>query len=180
MKSPFLRLFIIAIVVIVADQTTKIMVMENLKLHDQRELVEGFFRLVHWGNTGAAWSMFRDNNLVLAGIALVALVVLFFSRKHFDAHRLIGQVALGLMFGGIIGNLIDRFRIGHVVDFIYFFTYRKGGGEIGFPAFNVADSAICVGVGFLFIITLQKENESKSTPVISSAPPKQSELDLEP
>ena len=180
MKSPLLRLLLIAIAVIVVDQATKLMVMDHLKLGDQREWVEGFFRLVHWGNTGAAWSMFRDNNLALAGIAVVALVVLFFSRKHFDAHRLIGQVALGLMFGGIIGNLIDRFRIGHVVDFIYFFTYRKGGGEIGFPAFNVADSAICVGVGFLFIITLQKESESKSTPVISSAPPKQSELDLKP
>ena len=124
--------------------------------------------------------MFRDNNNVLAGIALFALVILFSARKHFEAHRLIGQVAMGLMFGGIIGNLIDRFRIGHVVDFIYFFTYRKGGGEIGFPAFNIADSAICVGVGFLFIISMQKENELKSTPVISSAPPKQSELDLKP
>ena len=180
MKSPFLRLLFIALAVILTDQSTKFMVMEHLKLGEQREWIAGFFRLVHWGNTGAAWSMFRDNNLVLAGIALVALVILFFSRKHFEAHRLIGQVALGLMFGGIIGNLIDRFRIGHVVDFIYFFTYRKAGGDIGFPAFNVADSAICVGVGFLFIITLQKDNESKSIPVISSAPPKQSELDLEP
>jgi signal peptidase II len=164
MKPPFLRLLFIAVTIIVADQSTKFMVMEHLKLHDQRELVEGFFRLVHWGNTGAAWSMFRDNNLALASVAVVALVILFLSRKHFEAHRLIGQVALGLMFGGIIGNLIDRFRIGHVVDFIYFFTYRKGGGEIGFPAFNVADSAICVGVGFLFIITLQKEDANRKPP----------------
>jgi len=178
MKSPFLRLLFIAIVVIVADQATKHMVMQHLKLDEQQEWVEGFFRLVHWGNTGAAWSMFRGQNHILAGIAVIALLILFSARKHFEAHRLIGQVALGLMFGGIIGNLIDRFRIGHVVDFIYFFTYRKGGGEIGFPAFNIADSAICVGVGFLFIISIQKENESKTTPVISSAPPKQSELDL--
>ncbi len=180
MKSPLLRLLFISVIVIAADQLTKFMVMQHLPLNGQSEWVEGFFRLVHWGNTGAAWSMFRDNNNVLAVVAVIALIVLFSARKHFDADRLIGQIALGLMFGGIIGNLIDRWRIGHVVDFIYFFTYRKGGGEIGFPAFNIADSAICVGVGLLFIISLQKENASKSTPVISSAPPKQSELDLKP
>jgi signal peptidase II len=103
------------------------------------------------------------------------------ARRQFDAHRPIGQIALGLMFGGIIGNLIDRFRIGHVVDFIYFFTYRKGGGEIGFPAFNIADSAICVGVSFLFIISIQKDMASKTPPTLTpSGPPKQGELDLKP
>ena len=125
MKSPVIRLFLIALNVIALDQVTKWMVTERLALDEQREWVEGFFRLVHWGNTGAAWSMFRGNNHILAGVAIIAVVVLFMARRQFDAHRPIGQIALGLMFGGIIGNLIDRFRIGHVVDFIYFFTYRK-------------------------------------------------------
>jgi len=181
MKSPVIRLILIALSVIALDQVTKWMVTERLALGEQREWVEGFFRLVHWGNTGAAWSMFRGNNHILAGVALIAVVVLFMARKQFDAHRPIGQIALGLMFGGIIGNLIDRFRIGHVVDFIYFFTYRKDGGEIGFPAFNVADSAICVGVAFLFIISIKKDMESRTPPTLTpSGPPQQGELDLKP
>ena len=169
MKNPLFRLLIIATTITLIDQVTKSIVTANLELGEQREWITGFFRLVHWGNTGAAWSIFRGNNHVLAGVAMIAMVILFLARRHFDVHRLFGQVALGLMFGGIAGNLIDRFRIGHVIDFIYFFTYRKGGGEIGFPAFNVADSAICVGVTLLFFISLQKDMESKAPPVSPSA-----------
>jgi signal peptidase II len=72
----------------------------------------------------------------------------------------LGQLSLGLIFGGIAGNLLDRFLHGHVVDFIYFFVSRRGGGEIGFPAFNVADSAICTGVGLLFLLSWQKDAAS--------------------
>jgi signal peptidase II len=116
---------------------------------------------VHWGNTGAAWSLFRGNNDALAVIALVALIVLFFSRHHFDSRTLAGQVAFGLIFGGIVGNLIDRVVRKHVIDFLYFYLQQRGGGEIGFPAFNVADTAICTGVALVFIITLRNERNSK-------------------
>ena len=64
-----------------------------------------------------------------------------------------GQFALGLIFGGIVGNLIDRLTVKHVIDFIYFYVEQRGGKEIGFPAFNVADSAICTGVGLIFLLT---------------------------
>jgi len=143
MKSPVIRLILIALNVIALDQVTKWMVTERLALGEQREWIEGFFRLVHWGNTGAAWSMFRGNNHILAGVALIAVVVLFMARKQFDVHRPIGQIALGLMFGGIIGNLIDRFRIGHVVDFISLHYDRWY-----WPAFNLADSAITAGAAW--------------------------------
>ena len=62
-----------------------------------------------------------------------------------------------MIFGGIAGNLVDRFVHGHVVDFIYFYLSRRGGSEIGFPAFNIADSAICTGVGLLFLLSWQKD-----------------------
>jgi signal peptidase II len=97
--------------------------------------------------------MFSGNNGVLAVVAIVAVIALFLARRHFDAHRLGGQISLGLIFGGIIGNLIDRLRVGHVVDFLYFYIIRRDGSEAGFPAFNVADSAICVGVGLLFVLS---------------------------
>jgi signal peptidase II len=124
--------------------------------------VEGFFKFVHWGNTGAAWSLFRDNNKLLAVVAVVALIVLFLGRHHFDSRSLWGQLALGFIFGGITGNLIDRIRVGHVIDFLYFYLQQRGGNEIGFPAFNVADSAICTGVGLIFLLTWKSEHAAKS------------------
>ena len=120
MKTPLLRAWILGWLILFMDQSTKGLVVAHLELGEQREWVEGFFRLVYWGNTGAAWSMFRGNNYLLAGVAMVALLLLHGVRNQFDVHLLKGQVALGLMFGGIVGNLVDRFRYGHVVDFIYF------------------------------------------------------------
>ncbi len=151
------RIAIVALLVVVLDQLTKLMVNQLLGVGDEKVIIDGFFKFVHWGNTGAAWSLFMGRNGMLAIIAVVALFVLFRARHHFDAHTLLGQVALGLIFGGIIGNLIDRLRIHHVTDFLYFYLRRRGGDEIGFPAFNVADSAICIGVGLIFILSWKNE-----------------------
>jgi len=145
------------------DQLTKLAVLKYLGYAQEKVILDGFFKFVHWGNTGAAWSLFNQfagSNQLLAIFALVALLVLFLTRHHFDSHTLIGQLSLGLIFGGIAGNLVDRFRHGHVVDFIYFYMSRRGGDEIGFPAFNLADSAICTGVGLLFLLSWQKDQVS--------------------
>jgi len=149
------RIAMLAIAVILVDQLTKLLVLKFLGFAEQREIVHGFFRLVHWGNTGAAWSMLTGHNGVLAIVAFVAAIILIFARHHFDPHTLGGQIALGLIFGGIIGNLIDRLMPSrrHVIDFLYFYVVRRDETEAGFPAFNVADSAICVGVGLLFILS---------------------------
>jgi signal peptidase II len=140
---------------------TKQVVLRFLGYAQEKVVVEGFFKFVHWGNTGAAWSLFRGNNQLLAVVAVVALGVLFFSRHHFDSRTLRGQVAFGLIVGGIVGNLIDRLWAGHVIDFIYFYVQQRGGTEVGFPAFNVADSAICTGVGLIFLITWKSERAAK-------------------
>jgi len=100
---------------------------------------------------------------VLAVVALVALGVLFLTRHHFDIHTLGGQVSLGLIFGGILGNLLDRLLRKHVIDFLYFYVVRRDGTEAGFPAFNIADSAICTGVGLLFLLSWRSES-TKSAP----------------
>jgi len=156
------RIASLALVIIVLDQATKLMVLSYLQFADERVVIDGFFKLVHWRNTGAAWSMFSGNNGPLAVVAIIALFVLYFTRHHFDGDTLGGQIALGLIFGGIIGNLIDRLRIEHVVDFLYFYVKRRDGWEAGFPAFNVADSAICVGVGLLFILSWKNEKAQSS------------------
>ena len=147
--------------VLLLDQLTKLVVLKVLGYAQEWIVIEGFFKFVHWGNTGAAWSLFKDNNKTLAIISFTALVILFLLRRRLEAGTAIGQVALGLLFGGITGNLCDRLNQsrGHVVDFLYFYTARRGGGEIGFPAFNVADSAICCGIGILFWLSYQKDRQ---------------------
>lgn len=152
-----IRILSIGFAVLALDQLTKILIQRFMLLGEERVIIDGFFRLVHWGNTGAAWSMFKDNNTILTVVAIVAVIALFLNRHHFEVHRPLGQIAMGLMLGGIIGNLIDRFRMNHVIDFLYFYTYQRGGDEIGFPAFNVADSAICTGVGFLLLLSWQHD-----------------------
>jgi signal peptidase II len=154
------RMAVVAAGVLVLDQLTKLAVLKYLDFAQEKVILEGFFKFVHWGNTGAAWSLFNrfsGSNEWLAVFALVALLVLFATRHHFDSRTLLGQFSLGLIFGGIAGNLLDRFIHKHVVDFIYFYVNRRGGGEIGFPAFNVADTAICTGVGLLFLLSWQKD-----------------------
>ena len=158
-KTPNRRIAVIAAFVTIVDQLTKCMVIAFLDVGSDKVVIPGFFKLVHWGNTGAAWSLFRGNNLLLAAIAIAALGILYFSRHHFDVRSGLSQLAFGLICGGIVGNLIDRLRVDHVVDFLYFYVQQRGGGEIGFPAFNVADSAICTGVALVFILTLKAERK---------------------
>ena len=151
---------LLALSIFAWDQLTKLIVLKYLGYTDEKIVLDGFFKFVHWGNTGAAWSMFHDNNAVLAVVSSVALVALFFCRRRFEPHKTLGWISLGLIFGGITGNLLDRVLPSrqHVIDFIYFYVNRREGGEMGFPAFNVADSAICVGVGLLFLLSFRNEN----------------------
>ena len=158
LRTPKGRIAALALAGIALDQATKQIILRTLEFQGEgKVIIPGFFKLVHWGNTGAAWSLFTGNNRPLIVIALLALGILYVARHHFDAHSALGQVAFGLIFGGIIGNLIDRLFIGHVVDFLYFYVVRRSGGEAGFPAFNVADSMICIGVGLVFYNTWRGE-----------------------
>src|SRR5207248_8155970 len=101
-KTPNRRIALIALAVVGLDQLTKRLVQHWLSfVGDERVIVPGFFRFVHWENTGAAWSLFKDNNLVLAVIAVFALVILYFSRHHFDVRTPLSQAAFGLICGGI-------------------------------------------------------------------------------
>lgn len=160
--TPNRRITAIALLVLAADQLTKELVLQFLpNVWDEKTVLPGFFKLVHWQNTGAAWSSFTGKNGLLAIIAIAALIILFFSRHHFNSHTLLGQFAFGLVIGGIMGNLVDRIFRAHVVDFLRFYLRQRGGVETGFPAFNVADSAICIGVTLVFLITWRNEHATK-------------------
>jgi len=154
----------IALVIYGLDQLTKLLVLQYMEFQAEKEILPGFFRFVHWGNTGAAYSMFTGSNLALAFLGMAAIVMLVLKRHHFGVHTLTGQISLGLILGGILGNVTDRFRIGHVVDFLYFYLIRSDSLEAGFPAFNVADTAICVGVGLLFILSLKPLETAEAPP----------------
>jgi signal peptidase II len=160
--TPNRRIALIAVLVVALDQLTKQTVLWHLPQPGQEKVViAGFFKFVYWENTGAAWSLFRGNNWWLAGVAFAALLVLFLIRHHFDSRTLLSQFAFGLVCGGIMGNLIDRLWARHVIDFIYFYFRQSDGREIGFPAFNVADSAICTGVALVFLITWRSDHKPK-------------------
>src|ERR1700747_3250959 len=170
LRSPNRRIAAIGLMVVALDQITKQIVLHFLGYSHEKVVIEGFFKFVLWGNTGAAWSLFRGNNALLALIAVVALVVVFFSRHHFDARSALGQLAFGLICGGIIGNLIDRLWAKHVIDFLYFYLQQRDGTEIGFPAFNVAGRAICTGVGLVFLLTWRSERHAAEPGSASQKP----------
>lgn len=161
------RIAALALAIFAVDQFTKWLVLHTTYEGDEIVVIPGFFNLAHRANTGAAWSLFTGNNSILAVIALVALVALFLARNHFHARTLAGQFALGLIFGGIIGNLTDRLLPGRqaVVDFLHFYLQRRGSSvPLDFPAFNVADSAICTGVALIFLINWKTESAPSPSP----------------
>ena len=148
----------IAALVAAIDQVTKFLIARYIEEVESRTVIPGFFNLVNWHNTGAAWGMFQNSNLVLTIVGVLCiLAVLLFRHSLLQTHRT-NVVALGLIAGGIIGNTIDRIRVGAVVDFLdfHFRTHH-------WPAFNVADSAICVGVGLVFWITWRSEHPPAKT-----------------
>jgi len=149
-------LWIIATLVFVADQVTKSMIANRLPFGSygrgaQIEVIPGFFNLVHVGNTGAAWSMFSGKSFGLALVAVGALVAIYFWRHSLGLRQRGVQLPFALLCGGILGNLVDRLRHGHVIDFLDLHF----GGYI-YPTFNVADSAICIGVFWYVLWSLRQ------------------------
>jgi signal peptidase II len=123
------------------DQATKILV--HRLLGDPLEVIPGFFQLVYVTNTGAAFGLGKDNNYFFVGLSIVAAVAIFWlNRSGVFAGRW-QRWGVALLVAGLAGNLTDRLFHGHVIDFLYF---QAGPGGPHWPAFNVADSCICVAV----------------------------------
>ena len=149
-------LLLLAALVVVLDQATKAWIHARLPFGTYGEpgaipVVRGFFYLVHVGNTGAAWSLFTGRSAALAVLAAATLAAIALWRRHLGLRQTGVQVCFGLLCGGILGNLVDRVVYGHVIDFLDFHF-----GSYIYPTFNLADSAICVGVGLYLIHSLRK------------------------
>ena len=132
--------FLIAILVIAADQLSKIWIRANIPI-GQSLFEAGFFQLVHLRNSGAAFGLFPGYSSIFVFIASAAIVlflvyVLVIYSRFPSFDNMLNRVAIGLMIGGTSGNLIDRLRFGYVTDFI----------DLGpWPAFNIADSSVTIG-----------------------------------
>ncbi len=139
------------------DQLTKRWILQHIDPESPRKVIPNWFNLVNVPNTGAAFCSFQNNNLffvALSSIALIAVASLLLrKRSRKDAWR---DVSLALLLAGVLGNLTDRLSYGHVVDFLLFDLHVPLAHP--WPAFNVADSCICIAV-FCFIIYSLRSNK---------------------
>lgn len=153
----------VPLVILALDQLTKAIVRATLPLHASVPIVPGFMDLTHVRNTGAAFGLlstadFPFKTVVIAFIAAAALVGVAMYAKSLAHHHVAARLGLALIIGGAAGNLIDRIVAGSVVDFVdvYWRTYH-------FWAFNVADSAITIGVAIMILDMLRMEPDVSKT-----------------
>ena len=152
---------ILSAVIILLDLWTKSLVLARIQLHEAIPVIPNFFQLVHVRNTGAAFGLGANASskivpiLLNVGAIAVFCVVVVYALRSSVTDRLL-QTGLHLILGGAIGNLLDRFRFGYVVDFLDVYV-----GRHHWPAFNVADSAICIGIALLFF-DMRKKPEAEA------------------
>ncbi len=141
---------ILCALLIIIDQWTKIIVEQSFALYSSKTVIDGFFSLVYVTNKGAAWGILEGKWYILLAIAAVALAVCIFFFRKITENYPERVIAVGLLVSGIIGNSIDRIWRGAVVDFLDFYISTNG-KVYHWPAFNVADIAICTAVGIYLL-----------------------------
>lgn len=159
-KLKYLVLLAVTGTIISLDQLTKNLILQRFHLSESYSVVPNFFSLTYVRNPGAAFGMLArwDASLRVPFfiiVPLLALAVIFFIFRKVEERDFKLSTALSLVIGGAVGNLIDRVAYNYVVDFLDFHWYH----DAHFPAFNVADMAICVGVGLLILDIIQKERD---------------------
>ncbi|MBI5839082.1 MAG: signal peptidase II [Chloroflexi bacterium] len=153
----YLILFAVAGVIVGLDQWTKWLVRANLPfrgtwLPDWLSWLSPYARIVHWYNSGAAFGMFQNGNLIFTVLAFIVIGAIIYYYPHVEAGDWSLRLAMGMQLGGATGNLVDRLGMGKVTDFISVGT---------FPVFNIADASITVGVGVLLLGVWLKERSLK-------------------
>jgi signal peptidase II len=168
-------IFFLSLPLYLLDRITKYLVLAYMAPGEFRIVVANFFHLVSVTNTGAAFGSFRNNNLFFVGISLVALLItlVLLLGRHREPDSIEGKsvwwkrdpwrdVSLALLLAGVLGNLTDRLLYGHVIDFLLFDLHVPFAHP--WPAFNVADSCICVAV-FCFIVHSFRQEKPVAEPV---------------
>lgn len=143
----------LSVFIVIFDQFTKYLVGT---FQPNMVVIPGFFNLTYVKNAGAAFGIFQGKQTFLIGVSLLAMGLLLFLLLHEREEKTGLLAALALILGGTCGNLIDRIRSGVVIDFLLF--YIK---QYQWPAFNVADASISIGVGLLILVTLLESRKEK-------------------
>jgi len=157
LKAKYTKLAAITALVVITDQVTKALVLHHFPLHHAVVVIDGLFNLIHVQNPGGAFGFLADQGVwvqraVFIVASLAALGLIGYLYHQAPATHALMATGLGLVFAGAIGNLIDRVRFGHVIDFLDVYV-----GNWHWPAFNVADSAITVGMAiFIYHLAFNK------------------------
>jgi signal peptidase II len=161
MKRKYWVLLIFCFGILLLDQWTKSLIVRELPLYQRVEVIQGFFNIIHVRNTGGAFGIFGGEKGGLGSIlfvffSLIAIgAVLFLFIKIKENEKTLA-LSFSLVLSGAIGNLIDRLRYGEVIDFLDFHL-----SSTHWPAFNVADSAICIGIGLMALELLIRDHRKK-------------------
>jgi signal peptidase II len=150
------KYYSIAFIVLLIDFLTKWVVRVRLDPNQSVEIMPGYLQLSYWENSGVAFGLFNAvasvwKPYILAALAVVAVVVIVVYSAYMPPERKLLRVSLAIIIGGILGNLADRIVRGYVIDFIDFHIYDT----FHWPTFNVADSAITIGIALLLIDTVK-------------------------
>ena len=167
--------FGIAGAIVALDQVTKALVDRYLELHESKTIVEGLARLTYVQNRGAAFGILSDadlpyQSLLFSIVSILALGAIAVYAWKLPAAQRLPQTALALIMGGAVGNLLDRVRLGYVIDYVDVYW-----GRHHWPAFNVADSAISIGVALLVLDILRSPQPEAAKPEMAPSAAAQGE-----
>ena len=156
------KFYLITLSVLVLDHLTKWIVRTNMELHSAFDVITGYLRISYVQNSGIAFGLFADiqsawKPYILALMAVTAIVVIVLYSARMPSNRILLQIALAVTMGGILGNFTDRIMNGFVVDFIE--VHLRD--QFHWPTFNLADSAITIGIVFLLIDTIKNPDKEK-------------------
>lgn len=156
MEGAFVFYYIIALLAVLADQWTKWLIVKNMELGERITVIENFLYITSHRNRGAAWGILQGQMWFFYVITVIVIIAIIYYLKKSEMESPLFKFSLALMLGGAIGNFIDRVFRQEVVDFIH--TYPFG---YNFPIFNIADSALVIGVAILIIYMLLEEKKEK-------------------
>ena len=145
------------IIVLLLDQVTKIFINSSFVLYESLNIIPGLFNITYIRNPGAAFGFLADadpmfRSIFFIAVSIVAVAIIVVVILKIKADELLSTFGLSLILGGALGNLIDRIRLGEVIDFLDFYL-----GSYHWPAFNLADSAISIGAGLLIWEIMRKK-----------------------
>ncbi len=147
------RIVIGSIIVFIIDLISKLLIDNLLKMGRVIKIIPKFFSLEKVYNTGISFGMLSGNQIIIIIITLVIMVFLLYMQKSFK-NNIRNIIAFSLIYGGIVGNLVDRVIYHHVIDFLSFKF-----GSYSFPVFNIADTCICIGTFLLILAIILKEDK---------------------